>query len=270
MKLGIATDIHLDVLSRHDRPDYLHQREVGVRLARGHDALIVTGDISTGNRFESHFRAFCDGAQIPVYFVLGNHDFWDAPESVVRSTAAKFEGCLDRGVVVELTPEVALVGRSGWYDTLSGNPFSSGIHPQDWDRTERLKDCWRVPHLLFKACQRWSEEEAEKASHVLELAAQGHQEVLFATHFPCFREACFGPDGRLDDGSSGWWPWSINTTMGHAIRDVAKKYPDTLFTVLTGHTHGSGTAEITTNIVCYAGRAKYGYPDLARSLTRPG
>lgn len=267
MKLGFATDIHLDAIRKFDQKGYPDQRAVGERLAGDHDALVITGDISTGEKFKDHFGAFCEGAQIPVYFVLGNHDFWDAPESDVRAMAATFPGCLDRGEVVELNPRVALVGRSGWYDTLSGHPTESRIEVNDWVRASRLIGPYssRVPHLLHKACQRWSEEEAAKAVPVLEEAAKGYQEVFFGTHFPCFRSACFAPDGTLDSGERGWWPWSINTTMGHAIREVTDRYPNTDFTVLTGHTHGGGKAQITPNLRCIAGRAQHGYPRLAES-----
>jgi predicted MPP superfamily phosphohydrolase len=200
---------------------------------------------------------------VPVYFVLGNHDFWNAPEAVVRAMASTFPGYLDRGEIIELTPRVALVGRSGWYDTLSGNPGSSRVEPQDWKRIERFVDVWRVPHLLQLQCRRWSEEETEKAIPVLEEAARGHQEVFLVTHFPCFSAACFAPDGLLDVPDSGWWPWSINTTFGHAIREVTDNHPHVEFTVLTGHTHGGGKVQLTPNLTCVAGRAHYGDPQLA-------
>lgn len=267
MKLGFATDIHLDAIRKYDQKGYPDQRLAGERLAEGHDALVVTGDISTGEKFKAHFRAFCAGAKVPVYFVLGNHDFWDAPESDVRATAATFPGYLDTAGVVELTPGAALVGRSGWYDTLSGHPNESRIEVDDWLRTSRLVAPYssRIPHLLHKACQKWSEEEAEKAIPVLEAAAASYQRVYFATHFPVFRNACFAPDGKLDIPERGWWPWSINTTLGHAIREVTDRHPNNDFTVLTGHTHGGGRAQISENLTCIAGKAQYGYPRLAGS-----
>lgn len=267
MKLGFATDIHLDAwcLPNVDKKGYPEQRRRGALLAADQDALVIGGDISTGEKFKDHFTAFCEGAKIPVYFVLGNHDFWDAPESVVRATASTFPGYLDRGEVVELTPRVGLVGRSGWYDTLSGHPNESRIAVDDWHKASRLvpHHSSRIPHMLHKACQRWSEEETDKAIPVLEHAAKGYQQVFLVTHFPVFRGACFAPDGTLDIPDRGWWPWSINTTFGHAIRDVTDRYPHVDFTVLTGHTHGGGKAQVAPNLTVVAGRAQYGNPQLA-------
>lgn len=261
MKLGFATDIHLDADGFRLLTGYPDQRAAGERLAADHDALVVTGDISTGEHFEAHFRAFCEGAKIPVYFVLGNHDFYDAPESVVRATAAAFPGYLDGSHIIELSPRVALVGRTGWYDTLSGCPSTfraQGDSIKDWKRIERLVDCWRIPQLLERTCIKWSEEETEKAVPLLEAAARGYQEVFFATHFPCFTAACFAPDG-------GWWPWSINTTMGVALRKVVDRFPNTDFTFLSGHTHRGGRKQLGPNLLCVAGQATYGYPRLAES-----
>lgn len=271
MKLGFATDIHLDVVV--DRAGYLKRPEeaqallkrVGVHVARDVDALVIGGDISTGSRFRDDFQAFCKGAAVPVYFVLGNHDFWDAPEATVRTTAAEFPGYLDHVGVVPLNPLTALVGRSGWYDTLTGNPFESQIHPNDWERAERLSGCWRYQYLLQKECRAWSLEETTKVVPVLEAAAVTYPNVYFVTHFPCFVQACWDEFGKPDVEKNGWWPWSINTTLGRAVLDVVEKHRGVQFTMLTGHTHGPGKAQVRSNLTCISGRAHYGNPQRAAS-----
>lgn len=266
MRVGFATDIHLDADPLQGGAGYPQQRLAGSTIAHGQDALVIGGDISSGGKFKDQFHAFCKGAGIPVYFVLGNHDFWNAPEDEVRETAASFPGYLDRGTVVELTSRVALVGRSGWYDTLSGDPFSHPSPSNDSERIPRLAEtCWGPPHMLLKECLKWSEREAEAAVPVLEQAAARYPEVWFVTHFPCFRSACWAPDGSLDAEWRGWWPWSINTTMGVALRDVAERFPQTKFTVLSGHTHGGGSADLTANLSCVSGWAEWGAPRLSHS-----
>lgn len=263
MRLGFATDIHIDHLV--DDKGYARQRGCGRYIAEGLDALIIGGDISTGVHFKDHFTAFCKGAGIPVYFVLGNHDFWDAPDAVVRVTAASFPGYLDQAGVVELAPAVGLVGRSGWYDTLTGNPFDSPIKVNDWHRVERLIPAWRIPQLLQQECRQWASEEAEKARIDLEKAAAAYPRVFFVTHFPCFTKACWDEHGRPDVEENGWWPWSIDTTLGHVLLEVTAKHPQVDFTLLTGHTHGGGRTQLTTNLTCISGKARDGVPQLALS-----
>src|SRR5690554_6185727 len=108
MKLGFASDIHLDHVSEvvHIDPSqkvksYPKHRRVGARIAQGLDVLVLGGDLATGNSLGSHMKAFIEGAGIPVYFVLGNHDFWGAPEEQVKSEARKLGGYLDELGVVE-------------------------------------------------------------------------------------------------------------------------------------------------------------------------
>lgn len=262
MKLGFATDIHLDTIVGANRPGCVVQRIAGETLGKGCDALVISGDISTGKHFDRHFAAFCEGAKVPVYFVLGNHDFWDAPESVVRATAATFPGYLDTAGVVELTPSAALVGRSGWYDTLSGQPNESKVKVDDWFRASRLLPSYssNTPELLHRACQMWSEEETEKAIPLLEAAAASYQRVYFATHFPIFE-----PDGTPDIAERKWWPWSLNTTLGRALREVTDRHPNNDFTVLTGHTHRARRTQVSENLTCIGGKADFGNPQLAES-----
>lgn len=265
MRIGFATDIHLDAVGAQGVG--AKYERIGRFVAEGQDVLLVAGDISIGTKFPHQFEQFCRGAQIPVYFVLGNHDFWKAEESTVRENAAKFPGYLDTAGVVELAPGLGLVGRTGWYDTLSGNPFTSPIQVDDWRLIPKLQGLWAERYLLSKHCKAWSEEEAEKARPVLIEAAQRFPNVIFVTHFPCFTAACWDDLGNLDTEERGWRPWSINTTMGHLIDEVVTAHPKTQFTVLHGHTHGGGRKQLRDNLTCISGWATYGSPKLAASWT---
>lgn len=263
MRLGFATDIHLDHLK-----DGSERQRAGREIARGLDALVIGGDISTGPQLKDQLSAFCSGAGIPVHFVLGNHDFWDSPAAEVRAAAAHFPGYLDDAGVVALTPSTALVGRSGWYDTLSGNPYApSNVRMADWRKVERLVYVFRTPHLLQAECRAWSTEEAEKARPVLEEAADNYANVIFVTHFPCFEEAIWNEDGQPDVVECGMWPWSLNTTMGRVLLDTVTRHPKVQFTLLSGHTHGGGREQLRDNLLCVSGKARYGHPQLADEFT---
>jgi 3',5'-cyclic AMP phosphodiesterase CpdA len=266
MRLGFATDVHLDSIEG-DKANSRRQL-AAEKMASDVDALVIGGDISLGPHLTEHLSAFCRGAGVPVYFVLGNHDFWDLRHAKVQAAAAEFPGYLDRAGVVELTATTALVGRSGWYDALSGNPFApSNVSPKDWRRTERLVSVWRDAYQLQRACRAWATEETEAVRPVLEAAADRYEHIFFVTHFPCFTEACWDEDGYPDIEERGWWPWSINTTMGHMLLEVVESHPKVDFTLLTGHTHGGGRKQLRDNLLCFSGKARYGHPALAHEFT---
>ena len=277
MRIGFATDIHLDHVK--DVKGLTKHRRVGRQLTQDLDVLILGGDLSTATQLRDHLAALHRGAEDTlIYFVLGNHDFW-APtsneghvlfvkgtsEPEVRVTAGLFPGYLDKIGLVELTSEIGLVGRSGWYDVMTGNPFESKIRTNDFLKVKRLQAKAYLQNELWRECQRWSESETLKARPVLKEAAEKYQKVFFVTHFPCFKEACWDEYDRPDVEENGWWPWSIDTTMGHMLSQMAATYPGVEFTVLTGHTHGRGEAQLSSNLTCISGKAVYGQPKVSRT-----
>ncbi len=289
MKLGFATDIHLDHVKTIKGAR--KQFRVGKSLAeRGFDALIVSGDISTGKMFKEHMPAFIEGVGKPVYFVLGNHDFWQGFESHVWEEAAKYPGFLDRAGVVELTPDVGLCGVTGWYDCRAGNYIESEVAMGEFDEMPRFKnlgpdrlfewDDYRKKMMpkrgpwplgrkqdLGRKCQSFADEQTRAFMPVLEEAAKKYPKVFIVTHFPLWEEACFSPGGHLTKGNEyddGWLPWSCNIELGARIEALAADFPDTEFQTFTGHTHGAGEAQILPNLRAICGAANYGQPDKVR------
>ena len=48
--------------------------------------------------------------------------------------------------------------------------------------------------------------------------------------------------------------------VGNVLRETALDHPSSEFTVLCGHTHGSGQARILRNLMTYTRAAEYGRP----------
>ena len=88
-------------------------------------------------------------------------------------------------------------------------------------------------------------------------ALERFDQVVFLTHVPPFREACWY-DGRISNDE--WLPHFTCKATGDAIREAAERHPERQIEVLCGHTHGAGTAEILPNLVVYTGGAEYGEP----------
>lgn len=290
MKLGFVTDIHLDHVK--DSKDQQKHYRVGRNLSQqwGFDALVVTGDISARGKLEQHFDPYVKGIDRPVYFVLGNHDFWYTYEPSLWKNAREYDGFLDRGLIVELTSETALVGLTGWYDMQAGDfltsdvimpemqamPRFQGTGPniemerdsfsrrrrpvvKDWPYERRVE--------LYRRCREFAADQARDFLPTLEKAAQGYSRVVIGTHFPPFENACWGPKGTLsldDPDNYDWVPYSVNFTLGHKILALAEDHPQVEFLVLSGHTHYPGEAQVAPNVRAVSGQASYGQPDRIR------
>ena len=79
-KFGWATDIHLDFLG-DDNKRLIEFAEGLVRESP--TGLFLTGDLSVTQKLVYHLSAIERVVQRPIYFVLGNHDFYGINQSCV-------------------------------------------------------------------------------------------------------------------------------------------------------------------------------------------
>src|SRR5262245_40164061 len=125
MNLLWLTDPHLNFL-----PDVWASKALGQYLCRerSFDAVVLSGDIAEADSLRELLSAFAQGvAPRPVYFVLGNHDYYRGSfASVRRSLRGDLREpnliWLDEAEVALLDEETALVGHQGWFDARLGDP----------------------------------------------------------------------------------------------------------------------------------------------------
>lgn len=263
-----ATDVHLDHLPAREAAF-----EFGRALAREQPeavGLVVTGDIGEAPSVERILKDLVRGFSHPVYFVLGNHDYYrgsfDAVDRAVLSTCQTTARLhwLDREVI-PLSDAVALVGVNGWYDAGYGDR-NSDLELNDFSLIEDLfaaQDDSRA--ALLRTCAERARGQAVAFEQRLErLAEQGQlKSVVVATHVPPFQAAAWH-EGKPSDHR--WAPFFSNKVLGEALLQYAGRYPNIDYTVLCGHTHGSGCYRASENLTVYTGRAQYGAPELAGFL----
>lgn len=256
MKIAWITDPHLDFL--HPSTIVAFAKTINYQEV---DGIFITGDISTSKLISSHLSLLHDTLKCPVYFVLGNHDYYYADIHSVKvacdnlSTTLPDLHFMDVLTYVDLTDKTAVVGCSGFYDCLAGNPHST-LDMSDFSLNADLKNM-RSEDRKAK-CLQISTEMTKQAKQSLLMAANyGYKNVYFLTHVPPFEEACIH-EGKISEGL--WLPWFTNITLGHALLDIASEYKDTNFTVLCGHTHGYGEYNPLENLKVLTGAAEYGYP----------
>jgi putative phosphoesterase len=122
MKLGFISDIHIDINHAYPIMEMLVDKSQEKRL----DCLVIAGDISNHSSTTIEFLdRLCPLAEIPVYFVPGNHDMWDQEGMLHDSheTYARYlahPSCLVNRCI-DLGKNWVMFGDIGWYDYSFGH-----------------------------------------------------------------------------------------------------------------------------------------------------
>jgi predicted phosphohydrolase len=259
-----VTDPHLNFLEPGSA------RALGASLAsRDPEApLVVSGDISEAPYLLGDLRELAAGFGRPIFFVLGNHDYyrgsWRSVHRELRVTPLPANlTFLDRCGPIPLDETTALVGQSGWYDGGHGNARTTRVLLNDFRRVAELGRC-RSRGALLATIQSRAEFDADETSRKLERALRdGHRQVIVLTHVPPFPEAAThaghpsGPDHL---------PWFTSGLMGASLERFCDEHPEMQVLVLCGHTHSPGEYRHRPNLRVLTGAAEYGRPVLAGHL----
>lgn len=250
MKLLWLTDLHLD------KADEAKQQELfGDLRGRDADAAVITGDISDARGLPGHLRELGRAlAPRPVYFVLGNHDFYgssfaDADRAVAGLVAEQPNlRHLGQGEVVGLTCDNALVGHRGWADGRAGWGILSGLHNRDREAIADMRGLSdRAAFDLMGVLGRTS---AAYFREILPYALACYQRVFVATHAPVVEQAAIYCGRRCGPRHL---PHYVNRSAGAALAGIAKYYPKNRITVLCGHTHSAARAKAGANVEVLVG-----------------
>lgn len=279
-RLVWITDPHLNFVlpSRLDRLKF----EIAGRKP---DVLLVSGDIGEGHCWSRRLAELADGLNVPVYFVLGNHDFYRSSIRSVRVAASRLTATspqfqwLPRAGVVKIGADTALIGHDGWGDARSPSYDTSDVILNDYLLIDELRsatgvedaDSSELPAVvssllnegLKRALHELGDEAADHFRKVLPEVCETARNLLVVTHVPPFREACWH-DGRLSDDN--WAPHFVCVAAGTALAECMRAHPDHQMTVLCGHTHSEGVAHVLPNLTVYTGGARYGEPTVQRVI----
>jgi 3',5'-cyclic AMP phosphodiesterase CpdA len=261
MRLAWVTDIHLDFLSAIQTDRFFAQI-----AETGADGVVVGGDIALAASVEPLLRRMGRVVGKPVWFVLGNHDFYGGSIAAVRETAAALsrEGSvvwLGGADVVELSPRAALVGHDGWGDARLGNAAGTPVLLNDFVLIAELAGADRAD--LTARLRRLGDEAAAHVARVLPEALERYNQVLVLTHVPPFRQACWHRGSYSDDD---WLPYFTCKALGDVLLSEAARRPNRQITVLCGHTHSAGECHPLPNLRVVTGAAEYGRPTVQQPV----
>jgi 3',5'-cyclic-AMP phosphodiesterase len=262
MRLAWLTDIHLNFL----RPPAL-EAFVSMLADTVADAFVLTGDIAEADDVAIHLHSIAERVARPVYFVLGNHDFYRGSITGVRekvrslcSVTPNLHWLPDTGVA-PLTDEACLVGHDGWGDGRFGDYHGSDVLLNDFGLIEQFGGFEENADDRLAKLHALGDEAAAHIRAVLPDALARFRNVVVATHVPPFRESCWH-EGKVSDDN--WLPFFSCKAVGDALAEAMAAAPDRQMTVLCGHTHGGGEAQILPNLWVLTGGARYGRPEVQR------
>jgi Icc protein len=258
MKLAWVTDIHLNFIDEARAEAFCRDL-----AGTGAGAVLIGGDIAESRDLSSWLRFLEERLDRPIYFVLGNHDYYGASIAEVRrrmealSRSSRWLRWLPLEKAVPLTEDWVLAGVDGWGDARYGDHDRSPIEPADFSEIRDLIGLDKK--ALGKRLRELGDDEAAGVRETVSGILERFPKVLFLTHVPPFIESCWYEGRTADDD---WAPYFTCKAVGDALRDLMRKRPDRRMTVLCGHTHNDGEAVILPNLLVRTGRASYGEPEI--------
>ena len=264
-RLAWVTDIHLNFVTR---PRIEHF--CCAILDGSPDAVLVGGDIGEAASVTNYLRCLESLLKRPLYFVLGNHDYYYGRISEVRASilelcrASSLLHWLAAEPVIELTSTTGLVGHDSWADGRYGNGIHSNMLLNDY---LLIHDFVGLSHSRrFNLLSEMGDSAAAHFARVLPDAFERFQSVILLTHVPPFRESCWY-EGRISDDEA--LPHFACKAVGEVLKREMTARPDRNLTVLCGHTHGEGRVDILPNLRVIAGGATYGKPQVQEPILAP-
>ena len=263
MRLVWTTDPHLNHV-----PVQAWEQWTDAIASRGPDGVVITGDISEGDDVVFQLRRLAQRFAVPIYFVLGNHDFYESSIAATRQNviAASRENTrlhyLTDSFAIQLDEHVFLVGEDGWGDAVEGDYEGSTVRLNDFHLIEDFRrtdpDQWKL------RLQDLGAESAVRLEAKLDSIPQHAREVLVVTHVPPYCDACWYEGKPTDDN---WAPFFVCGQVGRVLRQASQSRGECRFTVLCGQTHHAGIADIAANLIVHTGAADYGQPDVEGLIT---
>ncbi len=265
IRVAWLTDIHLNFV----RPTQLSEF-IETLWDAAVDAVLITGDIAESSDVVKYLELLDRKLNVPILFVLGNHDYYFGSIGEVRQAVEKLDSertnlfYMSRSGPIGLTRRVGVVGHDGWADARLGDYERSMVSMNDYRLIRELAG--QNKERRWHSLKAYGDQAARYLQTVLPRALEHYETVYVLTHVPPFREACWY-DGRISDDE--WAPHFTCKAFGDVLLETATQYPDRQVIVLCGHTHGGGQADLLKNLRVLTGAAEYGFPVISRLFTLP-
>jgi predicted phosphohydrolase len=275
VQIGWATDIHLDMAG-----DVLGKVKILSSQLKNCEALLITGDISVSEMLVPHLSMLETVIEKPIYFVLGNHDYYGSNIGIVRRkvtnmcNSSSFLRYMSSVPFIKIDEGKYIIGHDGWYDTQNGNPYSDTLLMNDWIRIGDFNSSIRASYdgrainknVIVGISKQLAQQSVNHVANAIKAVIKSSEHIVVMTHVPPFKESFNASEKYSGIPSTDILPWYTSKVMGDMLLNAAKTYPHVKFTVLSGHVHSHYDDDLLNNLNVKVGRAIYGNPQLATSI----
>lgn len=262
MKLIWLTDIHLNFPDKEGRQNFYQK----IIKANG-DAILITGDIAEASSIAMLLQEMATYIKKPIYFVLGNHDFYGGEINIVKNEMTLLSqkepllNWLPTSGYKILDNDTMLIGQDGWADGRLGDFQNSRVSLND---SRMIVDLFQQKLLgkekLLKKMQQLADDDARKLNYQLkQIINKNPKQIIVLTHVPPFKETALH-EGKICDDS--YLPYFSSKTTGDVLMQIAKENPKIKFLVLCGHTHSRSIYSPLENLIIKTGKAEYFHPEI--------
>ncbi len=259
------TDIHLNFIDKNTRQNF-YQKIIDIQC----DGVLISGDIAEAPCLADILNEMVDSIKKPIYFILGNHDYYggqikevrDALEVLTKTSDQLF--WLPASGMQKLNDDTILIGQDGWADGRLGDYQNSRVVLND---SRMIADLFQEKILgkyqLLEKMQQLADSDAIKLQNDLTQAIiQVPKKIIVLTHVPPFKEACLH-EGKIS--GDDWLPYFSSKVMGDILITVSQQNPEIEFLVLCGHTHSEANV-CYGNLAIEVGKADYCRPEVQKII----
>ena len=231
------------------------------------EVVAITGDIADAPMLVDALREMASYLKMPIYFVLGNHDFYHS--EIVKVKQAVSQLCTNEPLLIwlseskvnKLTNDTLLIGQDGWADGRYGDYQNSNVVLND---SRLIYDLFTQKILgkdkLLQKMHKLADADAAMLEINLEEAAKlSAKKIIILTHVAPFVGACWH-EGKISN--ENWLPFFASKATGDVVFKFAEENPNIDFMVLCGHSHSEGIYQPIDNLLVKTGKAKYYHPEI--------
>lgn len=258
-KFAIATDTHFNLISDEKFDLFIKETK---HLKEEIDFLIFSGDISEYS-WEEKLKKIAKKTEIPIYFILGNHDYYGSSITRTNERLKKYSETklLQEPVWLSDVEGVdcgsfMLIGHENWWDGGYTNQYTTwldnAIMFQDYSLIKEISE--KTIEERFLELTKQAQLSTNEIIRKLKNAFKTHDNVILITHVPPFKENCTHFGIQM---TQNWLSHFSCRVLGDALTFVMQNEPEEKsLVVFSGHTHEETLYEPLKNLKSLTTKAK--------------